>query len=382
MYTTDKNNDGTADDRGWITQMKSFEEDSITYMWEPLDGTLHTIDSNMDLGTVTIGDEYKTVTVIVNNLDTDNGDIVEDVWVNLEGMNDEGFYGDGNANWDQYPVTYDGNVTLKVPTGDYRLLLFPMNHKGGQASNGDGTPDEALTDFNTLSWTNADKITVSDAVTVTVALTNSNDLKEVNGTVICKDTTNDSTDNNDDDANCGGWIDAWNGQTGKGSMVNNNGTFEIKGLDSTNYELNYMSFDGSLLLNKADVNVTTASEFDVVIKKEAGQNIESITGRVTTSESNHYVVLIEYDGSNWKVIANEQVDENGDYSFGAMPKPSGKSLVVAVAGRTFTASGASTTAFDSGAVEVFDAEDSMDIPDLGTDLTGTFTLSTPVVTTN
>ena len=377
-------NAGTPDDSSddsWISQMKSWDETT----WMPKDSTLIDIDANLDLGVVTIGSDFKTVTISMENLDTADGAIIEDVWVSLE-SDTLGYFGDGNANWENYPVTYDKNITLKVPSGDYKLLVFPMNHRGGFLSD-DSTVDNTIADatatFTEIGWNEADSFTIDTDEVITVSLPVLANLKEINGTVVCKDTTTDGIDNNDADANCEGWIDAWSGTTGKGSIVNANGTFIIKGLEAANYDLTYWSFDQSLngLTLESDANVSSASVTDITIKKEAGSTIESITGTVTVSDNDnendyaYYVALIEFDGTNWEVIGNTVPDVNdGSFSFGSMPKPNGKSLTIAVAARTF-ADGASTVAFSTTTIEVYDLDDNITTVDLGTRLDASFGLS-------
>ena len=153
-------------------------------MWEPKASTLIDINENLDLGTVSIGSDYKTVTVVVNNLDTQDGNISEEVWVSLE-SDTQGYYGDGNADWAVYPVTYESNITLKVPAGsDYKLAVFPMNHRGGYANDESGGSN-AITTASRLSWDEQDTIDATDDTVITVTLPDAADLGEVNGTVIC-----------------------------------------------------------------------------------------------------------------------------------------------------------------------------------------------------
>ena len=379
VYTTDKNDDGTADDAGWISQMKSWDETT----WMPKDSTLFDISSNLILDTMSIGSDFKTVTISMENLDMLDGSIIEDVWVSLE-SDSLGYFGDGNANWENYPVTYEQNITLKVPAGDYKLLVFPMNHRGGflsDDSSSDNTIATATDTFTKIGWSEVDSFTIDTDEVITVSLPSLATLKEINGTVVCKDTTSDGVDNNDVDANCEGWIDAWSGTTGKGTIVNSDGTFTIKGLEATNYDLTYWSFDQSLngFTLESTADVSSADVNNITIKKEAGSTIESITGRVTKASEHdydYYVVLIESTGgTNWEVIANTVPDAStGDFSFGSMPKPTGKSLTVVIAARTFTG-GASSVSFANTNIEIYDQNDDIDVVDLGTPLDASFSLS-------
>ena len=380
VYTTDLNEDNTTGDNGWISQMKSWDETT----WQPKVATLIDISANLPLETMSIGSDFKTVTISMENLDTQDGAIIEDVWVSLE-SNTLGYFGDGNANWEVYPATYDSNITLKVPAGDYKLLVFPMNHRGGflsDDSSGDNTIATATATFTKIGWGEADSFTIDGDEVITVSLPSLATLKEINGTVVCKDTTDDSTDNNDAGANCEGWIDAWSGTTGKGSIVNANGTFTIKGLEAANYNLTYWSFDQSLngLTLESSADASSASVNNVVLKQVVGNTVSDINGTVTkssgTANSDYYVVLIEVtDANTWEIVATKTLDANGNFQFGARTKPSGKSLVVAVASRTFV-DGASTIGFDGeSATEVFDASANIALPTPNTDLADTFSIT-------
>ena len=347
---------------GWITQNSSWSEDNVTHMWEPNAATLIDINADLDLGLVDVGSDLETVTIVLENLDVDsNNNVVEDIWVSFESLTN-GWYGEGNANWDNYPVTYESNITIKLPAGtDYRLAAFPMNHKGGYASNGNGTADDQITQSTKLSWDEQDYVTVNSgsATTITITLPTANEVGEINGTVTCDD-TNASAD-------CSGWIDAWSGTDGKGVMVAGDGTYEIKGLEAGTYEVNYWGNTGIALRASADVVADAVTTLDVA--KVATEMI-TIDGTVTSGTaalSEIYVVLIETDGVNYEVINTAEIDGAGYYIFPEMQKtPSGKALVVAAATRTVQADYSTAVVFDD-AIEVFDAAGTVGMPTLSID---------------
>lgn len=354
-YTTDKNLDDTADDTGWITSYNTWADDGYG-MWAPRDAVLTYIsESGLDLGTANIGSDYNKVTISVENLDTQDGQIVEDVWVSLEGVNNEGYYGEGNANWEAYPVTYDQNITLKVPAGDYRVMVFPMNHKGGYASDGDGTDDSAVdatsATLTKLGWNEQDQITVDGEETITVTLPQADTLGSISGIVQC---------GSDD---CSGWVDAWNTQSAKGSVVESDGTFEIKGLEVGTYELTYWSYLENVILSDASVEVTanTNTEVNSLVKSET-TTYGDINGTVTTSVNGVYVSLLETDGTNWEFVSSTDIKSDGSYSFGSMPKVSGKEYYVV--GTTLTRGESSYEVKYAAPQSILDSS-SISLPSLG-----------------
>jgi hypothetical protein len=313
-YVFDNNGTpNTTSDDSWITQMKSWDQTT----WMPKTTTLIDVRDDLSLGTITVGDYYQKVTVTVENLDSENGNIVEDVWVSLEGVNDEGYYGEGNANWDVYPVAYDENITLKVPSGDYRIMVFPMNHKGGYASNGDSTNNQPVTSFTKIGWSEYDKVEVNGtAVNVTVTLPLATAVGNIAGTVTCGLTSG-----------CAGWIDAWNSNGGKGAMVDTNGSYKIKGLDDGNYSVSYSSYDGTISLNSENVVVTPNATTPLNLEKTA-DNVYSVSGNISGPVGT-YAALIKTNGSTYEVVATRQLDDSYNFSFGEVAKPAtGKAYYV------------------------------------------------------
>jgi hypothetical protein len=292
---------------GWINQNNSWEENNTTHMWEPKATTLIDINENLDLGLVNIASNLSKVTVILENLDRDGSEnIIEDVWVNFESQTN-GYYGDGNANWENVPVTYDGNITLRVPDGtDYRITVFPSNHKGGYGSDGDDTNDETITAITNLGWNKKDYITIDGETSITVTLPSKATLGVISGTVTC------GTDD------CSGWIEAFNDTDGKGTEVDSNGSFTIKGLEAGSYEVNYKSNSG-LNLSELNVMVTADSTTTLNISKIA-ENVVSISGNITGPNGVN-AVLLKTDGTTWVPVLTKPLDENGNFDFGEFTKP-------------------------------------------------------------
>jgi len=316
---------------GWINQNNSWEEDNVTHIWSPKSSTLITIDDNLDLGQVNLTENLSKVTFVLENLDRDySGDIIEDVWLNLE-SEENGYYGEGNANWEITPVTYDGNITLRVPNGtDYKVSIFPSNHKGGYASNGDGYYGDQITTATKLSWGESDFVTVNGETTITITLPSKDTLGEINGTVVCGA------------EDCSGWIDISNNNDGKGTVVSSDGTFEIKGLSTGDYQVTYWA-DNSNLVLESNVIVEAQTVKTLNITKSDSEVFTSISG--TIDDESSYAVLIKTDGTSWEVIATAQLN-NGNFEFGEMTQPSSsKTYLVAAAKKTFNADGSSSSKF-------------------------------------
>lgn len=322
-----------AGNNTWINQNNSWEENATTFIWEPKPSTLIDITSDLDLGEIVLGSGLSKVNIEILNLDTESGDIVEEVWVSLE-SNTQGYYGEGNANWDLVPVTYDGNITLKVPNAsDYRLLVFPYNHNGGFASDGDGTPDETdVSAYTKLSWDEEDYLNVNGDTNVTVTLPSAASLGDVNGTVDCGN------------ADCSGWINVFNETEAKGTSVKANGVYSVKGLSAGDYDITYWSNTSNLILES---NVTVIAEQTVTEDlAKSGQSVFSdISGDI--NDTSAYAVLIKTDGTTWEVIATSQVDSgDGSFSFGEVIQPvATKTYLVGAAKRTFNANGSSSVKF-------------------------------------
>jgi hypothetical protein len=332
----------------WINQNKSWDETT----WQPTDDTLINItSSSTTLATFDLSSGMSTVTIVLENLDMENGEVVEDVWVNLE-HDTNGWYGEGNGNWEQYPVTYDTNITLLVPSSaNYRISVYPSNHKGGYGSDGDTDQNETITAITKLSWDNKDYLGLTSNATIHVTLPSLETLGDINGSVVCGE------------SDCSGWIEAWNGTDGKGIMVQSDGTFSIKGLEAGDYDVSYWSNTGLYLETATRVSVNANSVTTISLEKEESNMISSITGTISANNlTGISAVLIKTDGSEFEVVGVAKLDESGYFSFDSRTKPkAGEALVVAAAKRTFNDDFSSSIKFDE-ATEVYDSANSVDMP--------------------
>ena len=317
----------------WLSQNTSWESSNGT--WSPKPSTLININSNLNLGEVVLGAGFSAVTINLENLDTDGESIVEDVWIVLE-SDVEGSFGQDNVNWDVYPITYNNVITLKVPSGsDYKLLVYSSSHKSGYASNGNNGSD-SMTEANKISWDEIDSIDASSDVNFTVTFPSTAN-GDINGTVSC------GTDN------CRGWINAENDTSAKGSPVSSDGTFEIKGLDTGDYQVSYMSYVDGLILEENNVTVNENQTTEISLEK-ASASLINISGTIAIElfhDTSEEVVIIKIENGEWRVWISERINLNDDsFSFVEVPTPSsGVVYGLAYSKRTYNADYSSSISF-------------------------------------
>jgi hypothetical protein len=354
VFSNNNTPSDTNDDK-WITQHNSWD----TTNWQPLSETLIDISDDLPLGDIELTSGLSTVTVLLENLKPN-----EEVWVSLE-SDTKGYFGESNANWDEQPVIYDSNVTFKVPdSNDYKLMVFPTEHKGGYASNGNGIDDENITEANTTGWDEYDNFVVDSDETFTMTFPAANTLGDVNGTVNCGV------------ADCSGWINIYNDTEAKGSPVDSNGIYTVKGLSAGDYEVVYSSYNSNLILED---NVTVVAEQTTTkdLTKSGVETFSDISGSL--DNSNAYVVLIKADATTWEIVLATELDDSNNFTFGEIVKPSaGSTYLVAAAKRTFTSTGSSIKI--SHANNMVDVISSRNIDTSGLDFGETLTENDVTVT--
>lgn len=296
--------------------------------WGPKTSTLISVDDDIELGTLN-PPELQTVTFNINNLDSQ-----EEIFIGLENVSTNEWYGNSNVNWSdwQNPV-YSNSVTIKVPAGDYLVMIHPHNHRGGLINNGNNTANETITANSTVTsfdwnWEKADKISVSNNSSYTITLPSSANLKSISGTVNLGD--------GDIEA---GWIHAWNDTDGNGAEVASDGSFEIKGLTAGTYTLEYWAWnDSGDFIRVAEVSIND-NVTNYPIQKSATQY--TYTGTVTNisegANTKVSVLLLDIDGNDnkWEVIDTVEIGElangaNASYSFTVQAPLNGHSYAVAV----------------------------------------------------
>ncbi len=335
-FVYDKGSNGTiggGDDK-LISNQNSWE---VSGTWGPKASTLFDVSGNTDLGTMALPSATK-VTFNITNLVTDNSKVAEDLYISLEGLNSEGWYGKSNSKWRDGIVEYNDTIILKVPNGDYKVYVHPQFHKGGVANNGNGTADEALTTFNSFGWdwSKADKITVSGDSTITIDLPAPPQLYTINGTLDLSEVTNKS-----------GWVSIWDNTNYLwfGTDVNSSGEFRLKA-EAGNYELYYGGWYENVIVN-GELNITTTdvkfNNFSTETTANISNNATNITlsrpsirvdinGTISGAGDSATAMLFEYkDSNNWKVSKNFDLNSSGEFSFANMPiLPAGYSYAVAV----------------------------------------------------
>ena len=328
----------------WINNSNSRD----TTTWQPKNETLIDINANIDLNGINLVGDKRTITIVLENLKQENGVNSESVWLSLN--NDAlGYFGEGNENWDSTPVTYDSNISIIVPDGDYNLSVSTSHHGGGFVNDGDNTGGEALETFTALSWEESKRDIVSvngQDVTITITLADLASFGTISGTVDCDGDSNSST------GDCSGWIEASSSASGAGVVVTSNGSYEINGLSAGTYELNYNSWnlDPAVFIIDENVSVVANTITTANLTPPTGADVLDINGTVDASNlSDMRIVLIKTDGNSFEIIDETEVNStDGSFSFGEKPKPtSGKAYYVAVSKRVINQTTfAMTTSFD------------------------------------
>ncbi|MEA3352819.1 MAG: hypothetical protein U9Q33_03240 [Campylobacterota bacterium] len=356
--------DGSDD--SLITNQNSW---SNTAPWGPKGSTLFDAEaSDLTSGTLELGTltppTLNTLTFTINNLDdndsnTSNG-VTEQMFIDLEAIDGSNnpigeWYGMDNADWSDWQnPTFSNSVSVKVPTGDYRVMIHPQNHKGGIITNGDGNANDTIAADATVSsftwdWSKADKISVSGTQAYTITLPAAADMKSISGTV-----------SGVTGGDMSGWIHAWSPTVdGNGAEVASDGTFTIKGLTAADdYTIEYWSWTQPDMIKQAlgvwdSVDEITSSSTnenitDVSVAKSA--TIHTFAGILTnlSAGSNTFsILLIDFiDADNWEVIEEAEagtLDNAGtyDYTFNVPPALASHKYIVAVGMKTVdTATGA------------------------------------------
>jgi hypothetical protein len=265
-------------------------------------------------------------------------DTNENVWISLEG--DNGYYGESNTIYNDinFTHTYTNTVEIKVPAGDYKVVVYPSSHSGGLASDSSGADS---IEFDTYDWdfANATITSISSGnKDFDMQFVSAATLENIAGTVVCGS------------SDCSGLIEAFDNTNGASSEVNSTGNFEIKGLTAGDYTLYYYGKNGTQI----EESNATAGNLNVTVEAEAGTNWTDINGSIVDSSENNdsEAVLIDFDGTNWTIIESKSLDANNSFSFGSNPKAeTGHSLIVAAGVRSIDLfTGASTIQYTSAKV--------------------------------
>jgi hypothetical protein len=316
--------------------------DEANGIFGPKVRTLVNVQTDVNLGTLT-PPTLKTLTFTVTNRTANEGIFIDvekiDATTNLSQFE---WYGNGNYN----PQTnsFDENVTIKVPDGDYRVLFHPSDHRGGMLIKGTGAEADAnetiasgetITQFD-WNLNKADKISVAGDQAITIELPSAASLHTISGNVNLNTLTDAS-----------GWIDIFSPTVGGNwSEVNASGGYSVAGLkDASDYEIFYGSNDGTVFLrevaningNNVDVNLTQQSTFDTYTI--------NVTNGGSVNNANIIIALIDYetgDLTTWEVLD----DVNALTTSFTIPRTpdAGHAFAIAIGVKTVVASGATTIA--------------------------------------
>lgn len=267
------------------------------------------LDGDLTLDTLALP-ELNRVTITLQNLSKDSSGVVnEDIWISLEGLNDEGWYGAGNANWSNIvdwsnpTPTYSEKISLKVPSGNYKLYLYSNKHKSGVGSDGDENSNEVITTFEKFSWDyeSYDKVTISGSKSIIAKLPSLANLKYVEGEV---DITNPT-----------GYICAYrsSGEYDDGcSDVNGSGSFKIEGLSpNSNDEYSYEYWSNSGVFLEGSF---TFADGDSLTNQSISAGDITISG---SSQAGNEIALLKVKESDksWEFTGKSVVVDSGEFSF-------------------------------------------------------------------
>ena len=322
-FVVSNSNNGTYN---LMDQGKSWQQDSNSNIWKPVDSTLLTVDSSSGLNLSTLSlPTLKQVTITISGADSD-----ENVWVDLEGI-DNSNKGEwkGKSNYNDATGSYADSITLKVSGGDYRVYVYPSNHDGGVGSDGDNDSNETLTEFTTFNWdiSKADKVSLSsDNNTFTINLSPSDaSFGSLSGYIKDSDGSNLS--------NCtDGYVEAWSASKSisKTSSVDESCQYSFANLTVANdYEITYFSNNSPLVIKADSVNITQGSSNTKNLQKSS--ELKNITGTIS-GEGNLKAALIEYDDSGFTVIrVADLASSNGNFAFDSVDtSDTSKNLAVAI----------------------------------------------------
>jgi hypothetical protein len=307
-----------------ISNQNSWNEDGN---WGPKPSTLFNVSGDTNLSTdgeLTIPG-LNTITFTVTGLDGNvSGNApTEGIYVSVEGVDSEGYYGSDNNIWTTSTLTYTDKVSVSIPDGSYRVVVFPTAHKHGIANGADGTSDFTYETFN-WDWDSATVVPMNADMNLTIALPSTADLKSISGTVNLGDGDIEL-----------GWIEAWSKstQSGLGTQVDKNGSYIIKGLEAADdYKIEYYSWQSTDRLKKTGVDISEdVTDFDLT-KATIVHEVNATIGGDTSAVSSVFLLSVSDDNSTWDII--QEVDFSGnDYSFTDLADIEGENYAVTVSSR-------------------------------------------------
>jgi hypothetical protein len=258
------------------------------------------------------------------NLSTDDDSNIDE-WVNLvlQDSNGKSYSATNIANG-----TKSNTISIKVPSGDYKVKIIPSKNKAGYVDS------DSMTDINfddnsaVFTWdiSSADTLSISANENISVAMFDLSKFKSISGTVVLDDSSDVES----------GFICATKtaGTDGKCAIVQNDGTYKIDGLapsGDNEYLVEYWANSGEILkaLKTVDDSLT-AEEIKAPAKLD-------ISGTVTdTDEAIKEVLLLEVNDSDnsWKILKSKKVKsfDNFAFTFHSIPEAlSGYHYEIAVA---------------------------------------------------
>lgn len=315
-----------GNDDSLITDQNSWS--SSNDVWGPKSSTLFELNSDLDFG------ELQPPTLRTISFNVENLEHNEEIFISLEKIDSDEWYTESNIDWTTSPETYNNTVSIKVPDGNYRVIINPQEHPGGLINDGNNSGNDVLSNDSNIThfvwdWDRADKVEISSNQSYTISLPSNEDLKSISGTVNLGDENIEA-----------GWIQAWNDNDQRSAEVNDDGTFQIKGLQAGIYTLEYWGWNGDDFITVQDVNISN-NVTDYQLQKPT--ELVTISGTVINNSAGDnkqiYVLLLDVNDNNttWDVIKDTNSSlsnkQNHDYNFDVVPAINGHKYAVCVGTR-------------------------------------------------
>ena len=254
------------------------------------------LTENLDFGNIEV-DILKNVQIKFENLDEN-----ETIFVRLL-KNSQSFESDNSLNMNQ--------IDMRIASGNYKMVIYASSHNSGYAVN-----ESNENNFTEFSWdyNSALDVTVdesSDTNLIILSLPSNSELKYISGTVNLGDGDIES-----------GWIEIYNGDDRRGSVVEKDGNFKVNGLkpsEDYNYTLEYRSWETDNLVISQDIGTWGMGNFENIYVSKGAYSYQ-IFGNLIYSGADDVEVkamLIQYDldANSWKVTQKTDLNETGGYSF-------------------------------------------------------------------
>ncbi len=276
---------------------------------EPLDSTLLDFTSDLEFGQVSLPD-MNNLNINIANMESD-----EEIFIKLYGE-DSSFRGETDSN----------STTIAVEDGVYKVVIYPSKHSSGYL-----VGDDSSDIFDKFEWnrSSAVDLTIYNDREISLLLPSNSDLRSISGEVSLGDGDIES-----------GWIEATSTFNSRGAVVADDGSYLIEGLKPSldyNYTLQYTSWNFENRSITKDIGVWGSGDMENFDLTE-DSTLYIYAGKISYNgddEPELRALLIQRDKSSgdWRVVAKEKLDSDGNYSFENLQILKSREYFVAVGSR-------------------------------------------------